>query len=120
MKYIESEIVELKSILNDDMKTEIIAFLNSYLGGTIYVGVNDDGSINELSQREKDSNESKVINWIRDEAIYPNCSEFVTIKYKDDGVLAITINPGSEKPYYLKEKGPRPAGVYVRYGRNKS
>ena len=66
------------------------------------------------------SNENEIINWIRDEAIYPNCSEFVTIKYKDDGVLSITINPGSEKPYYLKEKGPRPAGVYIRYGRNKS
>ena len=51
------------------MKPEIIAFLNSYLGGTIYVGVNDDGSVYDFSMEERDSNESRVINWIRDEAI---------------------------------------------------
>ncbi len=120
MVYIESEIIELKSIINDDLKTEIIAFLNSYLGGTIFVGIHDDGSISELSPVEKDINESKIINWIRDEAIYPNCSEFINIKYNEDGVLAISIIPGDDKPYYLKEKGPKPSGVYIRYGRNKS
>ena len=120
MVYIESEIVELKSTINDDLKTEIVAFLNSYLGGTIFVGINDDGSISRLSLVEKDINESKIINWIRDEAIYPNCSEFINIKYNEDGVLVITIIPGDDKPYYLKEKGPKPSGVYIRYGRNKS
>ena len=40
--------------------------------------------------------------------------------YNEDDVLEITINPGNNKPYYLKEKGPKPSGVYVRYGRNKS
>ena len=54
MKYIESETVELKAILNDDMKTEVIAFLNSYLGGTIYVGVDDNGNILKLSQYKND------------------------------------------------------------------
>lgn len=120
MKYEESEVVELKSILNDDIKIEVIAFLNSCLGGTIYVGVDEEGKIIELSSKEKDLNESKIINWIRDEAIYPNCSEFVNLNYNDDGILEISIIPGNNKPYYLKEKGPRPAGVYIRYGRNKS
>lgn len=120
MKYIESETVELKAILNDDMKTEVIAFLNSYLGGKIYVGVDNFGNILKLSQEEKDLNESKIINWIRDESIYPNCSEFVSIKYNEDDVLEISITPGDNKPYFLKEKGPKSSGVYIRYGRNKS
>ena len=120
MKYIESETVELKAILNDDMKTEVIAFLNSYLGGTIYVGVDNTGNILELTQEEKDLNESKIINWIRDESIYPNCSEFVSIKYNDDDILEISITPGNNKPYFIKEKGPKSSGVYIRYGRNKS
>ncbi len=102
------------------MKTEVIAFLNSYLGGTIYVGVDNDGTIIKLSEKEKDLNESKIINWIRDEAIYPNCSDFVRVNYNEDGVLAISIEPGNNKLYYIKEKGPRSAGVYIRYGRNKS
>ena len=120
MKYEESNLVELKRSLNDDMIKEVIAFLNSYLGGTIYVGINDDGSFYNPTQEEKDLNESRIINWIRDEAIYPNCSDFVDISYNEDQVLTIKINPGDKKPYYLKSKGLTPSGVYIRYGRNKS
>ena len=54
MKYEESNLVELKRSLNDDMIKEVIAFLNSYLGGTIYVGINDDGSFYNPTQEEKD------------------------------------------------------------------
>ena len=54
MKYDESNVVELKSKVEDSLIYEIIAFLNSYLGGTIYVGIDDDGSIIELCQKEKD------------------------------------------------------------------
>lgn len=120
MEYKESEIVELKRELDDDMKFEIIAFLNSYLGGTIFVGVEDDGSLSNLTEEQLDENESRVINWIRDEAIYPNCSEYVKINHTKDGILAIEIEAGKDKPYYLKSKGLKPSGVYVRYGRNKS
>lgn len=105
MKYIESEIVELKSILEDDMKTEVVAFLNSYLGGTIYVGVDKNGNILQLTEKQKDLNESKIINWIRDEAIYPSCTEYIKLGYNEDGVLMISITPGDNKPYYIKEKG---------------
>lgn len=118
MKYIESVTVELKSILTEDVKLEIIAFLNSYLGGTIYIGVDDEGNVlNNINNF--DEIESKIISWIRDEAIYPNCSNFVKI-INDNNVLEINIIPGNEKPYYLKEKGLKPSGVYTRYGRNKS
>ena len=54
LKYEESNLIELKRSLTDDMKTEVIAFLNSYLGGTIYVGVNDDGSLYNYTQEEKE------------------------------------------------------------------
>lgn len=57
---------EMKNFLHDDMKTEIIAFLNSYSGGTIYGGVNDDGSVSSFSFQEKDCMELRVISWIRD------------------------------------------------------
>lgn len=44
MEFKESETTELKSVVNDSIKKEIIAFLNTY-GGTIYVGVNGDGTV---------------------------------------------------------------------------
>lgn len=120
MKYQESATVELKRTLEEDMKAEIIAFLNSYIGGTIYVGVDDDGSIYEFTDKEMDDNQSKIINWIRDEAIYPNCSQFINMSYNEDNILAIQITPGNKKPYYLKSKGLKSSGTYIRYGHNKS
>ena len=52
MKYEESDRIELKSIINDDLKKEIVAFLNTH-GGTIYVGVNDDGSLNPKHKKKE-------------------------------------------------------------------
>ena len=39
--------------------------------------------------------------------------------FNKDDVLAIEISKGTNKPYYLREKGPKPSGVYIRVGRNK-
>ena len=44
MKYEESDKVELKREIVKDLDKEIIAFLNTE-GGTIYVGVEDDGTV---------------------------------------------------------------------------
>ena len=41
MTFQESETIELKEIVVEDIKKEIIAFANS-AGGTLYVGVADD------------------------------------------------------------------------------
>ncbi len=120
MYYEESEIVELKSTITDDVKTEIVAFLNSNLNGFIYIGVDDFGNKLSLTKKELDKIDSKIINWIRDEAIYPNCSDFIRTFVNEDNILVIEITPGNNKPYYLKEKGLKPSGVYVRYGRNKT
>lgn len=43
MLFAESETVELKSVYVEDIKKEIIAFANTR-GGTIYIGVEDNGS----------------------------------------------------------------------------
>ncbi|WP_456075030.1 AlbA family DNA-binding domain-containing protein [Holdemanella biformis] len=56
-KYIEDERTELKRELIDEVKSEIIAFLNSD-GGTIYVGVDDDGSIVGIKD---DASKDKVV-----------------------------------------------------------
>lgn len=50
MRFRETEIVELKSIVMDDIKKEIIAFANCD-GGTIYVGVADDGTVLGIEMR---------------------------------------------------------------------
>ena len=44
MVFRESETVELKSIVVEDIKKEIIAFANCE-GGKLYIGVQDDGTV---------------------------------------------------------------------------
>lgn len=44
MIFQKSETVELKSIVVDDIKKEIITFANCE-GGKLYIGVQDDGTI---------------------------------------------------------------------------
>ena len=118
MIYNENEKVELKSICVDDIKKEMIAFLNTN-GGTIYVGVNDDGILSEEFKKEdKDEISTKISNWISD-AISPYSANLIKFDYNADGVLVINIKEGKNKPYYLSEKGPKPSGVYLRVGRSR-
>lgn len=58
----------------DEVKSEIIAFLNSD-GGTIYVGVEDDGSITGIKDdSSKDKVDLKLGNWIQ-EAFFQNLQD---------------------------------------------
>ena len=49
--FIESESVELKEILKEDILKEVVAFANTS-GGTIYVGIDNEG--NELGVQDVD------------------------------------------------------------------
>jgi len=40
----EDQHIEYKSILNDSLEKEVVAFLNSKEGGQIYLGYDSDGS----------------------------------------------------------------------------
>lgn len=48
----ETDRIELKRELNDSLKKEIVAFVNTN-GGKIYIGIDDDGRIIGLSHAKK-------------------------------------------------------------------
>ncbi len=115
MNFKESETVELKEIIIDDVKKEIIAFANS-AGGNLYIGVTDDGSI--VGVENPDMVILQVVNMVRD-SIKPDVTRFLRYTTKDiDGkqIVAVEVQRGVERPYYLARKGLRPEGVYVRQG----
>ena len=116
-EYFEDEHTELKRELIDEIKSEIIAFLNSD-GGIIYVGVEDDGSIIGINNQAKDNIDLKLGSWIQ-EAFFPKPSGLIRYYYNEDSVLVIEVSKGTNKPYYLREKGPKPSGVYIRVDRSK-
>lgn len=115
MKYSESDTTELKRELTDAAKGVIISFLNTR-GGTLYVGINDDGTINpDFIKENRDDIDLKLGNWIQD-AIYPISSENIEYDFNKNGVLVVKVREGKRKPYYLKTKGPKPSGVFKRVG----
>lgn len=119
MKYYESEVTELKREVTPEIKKEIIAFLNTH-GGTIYVGVDDRGILHwDLSRKEKDIEESKIINWLAGNVISPNPQNFINLNWNEDGVLEISVSEGDNKPYYLTNVGCNNKGVFVRFETSK-
>ena len=115
MLFRESETVELKEVVVDDIKKEIIAFANCD-GGKLYIGVRDDGTVIGLDNA--DSVSLQISNMVRD-AIKPDITMFLhyeTIVENGKNVVAVDIQRGTDRPYYLAKKGMRPEGVYVRQG----
>lgn len=115
MRFRETETVELKSIVMEDIKKEIIAFANCD-GGTIYVGVADDGKV--LGVENADECALQISNMVRD-AVKPDVTMFIhyeTLECDGKAVVAVNIQRGTNRPYYLAKKGLRPEGVYVRQG----
>ena len=108
----ENEKTEFKSVLTDDLYKEVVAFINTD-GGTIYIGVDDNGNAVGLDDVDREYN--RITNGIRD-AIMPDAAMFVRYALQEDKVVRIEISEGTNKPYYLKSKGLKPSGVYVRQG----
>jgi ATP-dependent DNA helicase RecG len=115
MRLKESETVELKQIVVDDIKKEAVAFANSG-GGTVYIGVADSGEVIGVE------NPAEVIlqvnNMLRD-SIKPDITMFAqSAEETADGkiIVAVTVQRGTERPYYIAAKGLRPEGVFVRHG----
>ena len=111
MQY-ETENIEFKSRFTEDIYKEVIAFANTD-GGVVYVGMDDHGSAVGLT--DVDQEYTRITNGIRD-AILPDVTMFVRFTIQDDKVVRITVREGSNRPYYLKGKGLKPSGVYVRQG----
>lgn len=108
----ECENIEFKLIFTDKLYKEVIAFANSG-GGKILVGVDNDGKIEGILDIDETYN--KITNGIRD-AINPDVTMFIKYSLTSDKVIEIEVGEGLMKPYYLKSKGIKPSGVFVRQG----
>ena len=103
MVFKESETVELKSVVVDDIKKEIIAFANCE-GGKLYIGVQDDGTVIGLD--DPDGAALQVSNMVRD-AIKPDLTMFLHYEtLNEDGkqIVAVDIQQGTERPYYIEKR----------------
>lgn len=115
MNFLESMNVELKEILTSELKKEVVAFANT-CDGIIYIGVNDKGEV--IGVENSDDVIERAGASIRN-AIKPDVSMYVTLnveQVENKNIVAIRVQRGVSRPYYIAEKGLKPSGVYIRQG----
>lgn len=111
----ESLNVEFKQEYVPDIRKEVMAFANTD-GGTVYVGVRKDGSV--AGVEDPDGGMLQIVGSLKD-ALAPDVMPFVkvdTVSIDEKQVIEIVVTTGTSRPYYLREKGLKPSGVYVRKG----
>lgn len=113
--FVENKTTEFKREYVEDIKNTIVAFANCD-GGTLYIGVNDDGTACGVD--DVDDTMLRVTNAVRD-AVRPDITMFV--EYCNDvmdekAIVCVIVQRGTARPYYLQGKGIRPEGVFVRQG----
>lgn len=111
----ENQNIEFKQEYVPDIRKEVMGFANSD-GGSVFVGLRKDGVA--VGVDDPDGVMLKIVNSLKD-AISPDVMPFVrvnTIKIDGKNIVKIEVTTGTNRPYYLKEKGLKPSGVYVRKG----
>ncbi len=111
----ENNNIEFKQEYVADIRKEVAAFANAE-GGTVYVGIRKDGEI--LGIDDPDEVMLRIVNSLKD-ALSPDVMPFVNvsaIEMEGKHVIEIDVSTGTNRPYYLREKGLKPSGVYIRKG----
>jgi len=112
----ETNRIEHKRELTNDLEQEAIAFLNYKEGGVIYIGIDKTGKI--VGVPDIDGDMLKIKDRLRNN-IAPSCMGLFDVaieKIEEKQVIKITFASGSEKPYHLKKYGMTEKGTYIRVG----
>jgi len=114
-RFIESEIVELKEKYTDVLCKEIVSFLNSS-GGTIIIGVKDDGTVIGV---EKIDETLRKISDVISMQIEPNPQDEVSSELRFDNgktLIFINVSAGCKNIYCQKKYGFSTSGCTIRVG----
>lgn len=108
----EGKKLEFKLEIVKDRESEfletICAFSNS-LGGSVLLGVDNDGNVRGLNERQLEAYRQKIIDLVR-AWIEPKVScELSIITYKKKAILAVEVPKGLSTPYNYKDHG-----IYIR------
>jgi len=112
----ESNRIEYKEILNDKLERSVISFLNTQIGGRLYIGINDKGV--PVGAKNIDDTQKRIIDRIKNN-VQPNALGLFDVAVEEiEGVevICVIVSSGSEKPYYEKKYGMTPQGCHIRVG----
>lgn len=112
----ETNRIEYKQELTDDLEKEVIAFLNYPEGGLIYIGIHKSGKV--LGIKDADAMQLKIKDRLKHN-ISPSCLGLFDIILEDRDekeIIRIIVASGPEKPYYLRKYGMSEKGAFMRVG----
>ena len=112
----ETNRIEYKRELTDNLEREVVAFLNYRDGGVIYIGIDKEGAAVGLDNC--DAVQLAIKDRLKNNIQPSIMGLFDIIHEKRDGkdLLRITVAGGLEKPYYLKKYGMTEKGCFLRVG----
>ncbi|HHU53405.1 MAG TPA: HTH domain-containing protein [Clostridiaceae bacterium] len=114
-KHVESDTLELKEKYTDSIVREIVSFLNAS-GGTILIGVKDNGEV--VGVNKVDESLRKISDIITNQ-IEPNPQDEIASELKfDDGktIVVINISKGRKNIYCQRKYGFSSTGCTIRIG----
>jgi len=112
----ETNRIEYKQQLTNDLEKEAIAFLNYHEGGIMYIGIDKTGKI--VGVPDIDGDMLKIKDRLKNN-IMPSCLGLFDVaveKIDLKDVIKITFASGTEKPYYLRNLGMSEKGAFIRIG----
>ena len=112
----ESNRVEFKHELNDNLERSVVSFLNYPGGGEILIGIDDEGEVCGIS--DPDAVQLKIVDRIRNN-IRPQTLglfDIVLTKVESQNVIQVIISCGQQRPYYIRRRGMTEEGCFIRVG----
>ena len=112
----ETNRIEYKQELTDDLEKESVAFLNYLEGGVLYIGIEKTGTAIGVTDIDRDI--LKIKDRLKNN-ITPSCMglfDIATENIDSRDVIKITFASGPEKPYYIKKLGMSEKGTFIRVG----
>jgi predicted HTH transcriptional regulator len=112
---IESNRLEFKLTLADDLEKEVVAFLNAE-GGQIHFGVNDEGNV--VGVKDSDTLQLQIKDRIVNNIRPGTLGLFDLFIEERDGEKIVVLNlaGGPAVPYYIRKYGRSERGCFLRIG----
>jgi len=112
----ETNRIEYKRELTDDLEKEVIAFLNYREGGIIFMGIDKLGNTYGLA--DSDSDQLKIKDRLKNN-IKPSALglfDIVSEEREGKNIIKIIVASGPEKPYHIRKYGMSEKGCFIRMG----
>ena len=111
----ETNRLEFKEILTDNLEKEVVAFLNSN-GGRIYIGIRKDGKVVGVDNPDDVQLQIKgrLINNIRPSIL--GLFDVFVEQIEDKFVVVTNLAGGTAMPYYIRKYGRSEKGCFIRIG----